>query len=195
MLILRYNYYNNKTKGNEDKMEASRAIFSQETRDKIKKGLSNREKGRIRFEKLKELDETGVLAEANTRPDVATLIGYTKEQWKQGYSWVTNMIARGYLSETIVGFSPSGRGEYEYHMTGLEPDYDYKRSGNYKPHKVDAVKPKEELEKIKIWTDEAKNIVKDNYAIIISKNGVDIKIELDSKDKVIEIIKDLVKEL
>lgn len=176
-------------------MEASRIIFSQETKDKIKRGLSNREKGRIRFEKLKELDETGVLAEARTRSDVATLLGYTKEQWKQGYSWVTNMIARGHLSETVVGFSPSGRGEYEYHVTSLEPDYNYKRSGNYKSHKVDAVKPKEELEKIKIWTDEAKDIVKNNYTIIISKNDVDIKIELDSKDKVIEIVKDLVKGL
>lgn len=106
-------------------MEISKLTFSKETKEKMKKEMTIREKGRVLFDKLKEIDKDGTLSKAKTRADVARLVGYTEERSKAGYAWVSNLIRRGHLTETVREWSPSGRMVAEYHMTSSAPDYGY----------------------------------------------------------------------
>lgn len=101
----------------------------------VKEDMSVRERGRIMFTKLKELEASGELAKASCRADIATLVGYDEYEAKAGYSWVTNMINRGHLSEKMLGLSPSGKITYEYHLTGTEPLYGYEEARNRKAKK------------------------------------------------------------
>ena len=97
-------------------MEISRLTFTKETKDKMEKGLNKRERGRLRFEKLKEAEANGKLQKAKTRMEVAQLAGFSEKQYKTGYSWVMNMLTRKHLIEHISGRFPNGRAEYEYHI-------------------------------------------------------------------------------
>ena len=106
-------------------MEVSRLTFTDETKKRMTKGLTKREKGRLRFERLKEAAEDGRLQRAKTRAEVAHLAGFTRGQYKTGYSWVMNMLTRKHLFERISGMAPNGRAEYEYTL-GPDPIYGVK---------------------------------------------------------------------
>lgn len=106
-------------------MNISKVSFSKETQDKMKKDMSVREKGKVLFARLQELDNDGTLSKAKTRADVARLVGYSEERAKAGYAWVSNLIRRGHVSETIQEWTPSGKMIAEYHTTGSIPDYGY----------------------------------------------------------------------
>lgn len=106
-------------------MEISRLTFRKETKDKMKKEMTVREKGKVLFDRLKELDEDGTLSKASNRADVARLVGYSEERSKAGYAWVSNLIRRGHLAETVREWTPSGRMVAEYHTTSSAPDYGY----------------------------------------------------------------------
>ena len=106
-------------------MEVSRLTFTDETKKRMTKGLTKREKGRLRFERLKEAAEDGRLQRAKTRAEVAHLAGFTRGQYKTGYSWVMNMLTRKHLFERISGMAPNGRAEYEYTL-GPDPIYGIK---------------------------------------------------------------------
>lgn len=106
-------------------MFASRLTITKETQEQQVKSMSVRQKGRIMFARLKEIEADGTLSKAKTRADVARLVGYPEERAKAGYSWVSNLIARGHLSETIREWTPSGKMIAEYHTTGTIPAYGY----------------------------------------------------------------------
>lgn len=89
----------------------ARVIFSKETKRKMQKDMTVREKGGVLFDRLEELDKDGTLSKAKSRADVATMVGYSNERAKAGYAWVSNLIRRGHLTETILSWSPSGRAE------------------------------------------------------------------------------------
>ena len=152
----------------------------------VKDELSVRERGRILFNKLKELEKAGDLAKANCRADVATLVGYSEDEAKAGYSWVSNMIARNHLAEKTLGLSPSGKIMYSYSLTGSEPLYNYEEARNYKTKKI---------ENQKIWAEENKpTAVKENpIKIKISKGDIDFELELSSIEQVSELIKTIMK--
>lgn len=116
-------------------MDVSRLSFTRKTQEAMKKDLSVRQRGRLLFAKLQELDNDGTLSKATSRADVATLVGYTEEQAKAGYSWVSNLINRGHLSEIVQGWTPSGKMIAEYHMTGTEPSYGYEEAKRRKEKK------------------------------------------------------------
>ena len=103
-------------------MEISRLTFSRDTKDKLEKGLTKKQRGELRFNRLKEAEANGSLQKAKNRIEVAHLVGYTDEQYKTGYSWVCNMLARKHLIERIGGLGANGKVEYEYTI-GSEPDY------------------------------------------------------------------------
>lgn len=115
-------------------MEISRLSFTKKTQEAMNRDLPVREKGKILFARLKELDEDGTLSRAKSRADVARLVGYSEERAKAGYSWVSNLISRGNLSETILNFTPSGKAEAEYHVVS-SPDYDYQETKRRKDAK------------------------------------------------------------
>lgn len=115
-------------------MEISRLSFTKKTQEEMKKNMSVREKGKVLFARLQELDNDGTLSKAKTRADVARLVGYTEERAKAGYSWVSNLIHRGFLSETIQEWT-GGKMIAEYHTTGNSPDYDYEEVNRRKAKK------------------------------------------------------------
>lgn len=94
-------------------MFGSKLEVSESTR--VYKDLTTREKGKIRWERLKEAD----LTNASTRKDIAMLGGYDRDDVK-GASWVNNLVARGYLAEIFE--HKEGQMRYNrYALTGKEP--------------------------------------------------------------------------
>lgn len=154
-------------------MEVSRISFTKKTQDKMKKDLGVREKGKILFERLKELDTDGTLSKAQTRADVARLVGYPEERAKAGYAWVSNLIRRGHLAETIQEWTPSGRIIAEYHLTGSQPIYGYEE--------VDKRRAKKE-EIAREWKKQ-----QDNMPILEEKKPTSIKIEITRGDMTIKV--------
>lgn len=51
-------------------MEVSRIIFRKETKEQMKKDMSVREKGKVLFARLQELEADGTLSKAKSRADV-----------------------------------------------------------------------------------------------------------------------------
>lgn len=102
-------------------MEVSRLTFTKETKEKMSKPLNRRDVGKLRWAKLKELDKAGMLSNAKTRTDITRMMGLGTG-YGVGYSWISNLIQRGYLKETIYGKDANGQVEFEYHIVG-EPDY------------------------------------------------------------------------
>ena len=86
----------------------ARVVFSKKTQEKINKGLTPKERGKLRWEKLEQANRDGRLSLCKNRRDVAKLGGYTKEQTTKGYSWVHRLVSNGYLQEVHV----SGVGRY-----------------------------------------------------------------------------------
>lgn len=161
-------------------MEVSKLTFTKETKEKMNKELSFRERGRLRFKRLKELDESGALSKATNRYEVGRMVGYGEDEDKAAYSWVSNMLSRGHMTETMIGLSPKGRMEFEYHVTGTEPLYCY----------ADKERVKEQLKK-EIITEPTptESLVK----LEIAKGDLVIKLELVSETQVIELVKTILK--
>ena len=78
--------------------------------------MNRREKGAKLFAKLRELERKGELSKAYDRYGVARLVGYTEEKIKTGYAWVSGMIKRGHVEETVRGFTSNGTPISEYHI-------------------------------------------------------------------------------
>ena len=94
-------------------MEASRLTFTKEFKEKTMKGLSRRRIGELRWEKLLKLDEEGALQSVHNRREIGALVGIT--QPKMYHAWVSSLIKKGRLSETLRGFE-NGKSVFEYHI-------------------------------------------------------------------------------
>lgn len=82
--------------------------------------------GRDRFKQLKELEKSGALAECKNRLDICEKLGFEPQIRGTGYNWLSNQVKKGFLEERLVRYNKQNSGEYEYRLTGLEPNY----SGN-----------------------------------------------------------------
>ena len=104
-------------------MEVSRLTFRKETKEAMNKGLNKVQKGRLRFNKLKELNESGELSMIKNRKELGYALGYTKEQLTTSASpYICGLIKKGYMTETLLNFDPMTKmPQYEYHLTGKEP--------------------------------------------------------------------------
>lgn len=176
-------------------MEVSRIIFKKETKEAMKKDLSVRERGKLLFSRLQELDNSGMLSKAKSRADVATMVGYTTEQAKAGYSWVSNLIHRGNLRETILEWSPSGKMIAEYHVV-KSPDYDYQETKRRK----DSKKKRAEEQVFEAWQkikNEAPIIERATISkpikIEITRGDMTIKVEMDSHEEASKLITTIMK--
>lgn len=177
----------------------------------MKKDLSVRERGKLLFSRLQELDNSGMLSKAKSRADVATMVGYTTEQAKAGYSWVSNLIRRGNLRETILEWSPSGKMIAEYHVV-KSPDYDYQETRRRRDSKKKrAEKVTQELRR---WQDKVaagyipqapepqvydeKQVVSDTKIVApikieITRGDMTIKVEMDSHEEASKLITTIMK--
>lgn len=107
-------------------MEA-RVSFSDRFKKQTAESLSPREKGRLRWARLKEAEATGELDEARDRFGLGRIIGGLNDG--TAYSYVSNLIHRGYIKETFVG-------EHERRYTLVEePDFDYKKTSAPSRHR------------------------------------------------------------
>lgn len=169
-------------------MEVSRITFTKETKDKMSKGLNKRQRGQLRFERLKEAEANGRLQKAKTRADVARLAGFTSDQYKTGYSWVMNMLTRKHLIEHISGMGKNGRAEYDYAI-GTTPDYGM----------VNAVKGREKFHELRkeAMSDKCQVLVDESPSVLVSPKVTikykELSIELASVDKnaTLEIVSSL----
>ena len=168
-------------------MEVSRLSFTKKTQDKMKKNMSVREKGKILFARLQELEEDGTLSKAKSRADVARLVGYPEERAKAGYSWISNLISRGHMSETIQEWTPSGKMIAEYHTTGSMPAYGYEEVGRRKAKKQAIAKVAEEtIEREKV-------IANTPIKMEITKGDMTIKVEFAEVEQATNLITTIMK--
>ena len=103
-------------------MFVSKLTVSQDTMDKNQ--LSKRQRGKLRYERLVNLDKSGEISKATTRNELAMMLGYPKGD-KSGIAWVNNLVNRGFLTEHLVG-RENGLMRKEFHITDKKPDYDFK---------------------------------------------------------------------
>lgn len=129
-------------------MEA-RLFLNSKTKEELEKPISLKHKGELRFDRLKELEKSGELQDARNRYEIATMLGYPEERLKAGHCWVSSLITRKYLSETLIGVSFNGRKEYEYHIIG-EPEYKGGTRGNWSRAKKNPNKWSESAERWKL---------------------------------------------
>ena len=98
-------------------MEASKITLTKETKEKMSKGLTKNEKGKLRDKRLHELAESGKLQFIKTRRELAEAIGFPHTQSQNaGYQWVLYNIRKGKLIENIAGYTDYGTAEYEYRL-------------------------------------------------------------------------------
>lgn len=183
-------------------MEVSRLSFTKKTQENMKKNMSVREKGKFMFARLQELEEDGTLSKAKSRADVARLVGYPEERAKAGYAWVSNLIRRGHLSETIREWTPSGKMVAEYHTAGSVPDYGYEEVNrrNAKKEKIarewTAWQNKEASKQTKQWVEPPiveRATISKPIKIEITRGDMTIKVEMDSHEGASKLITTIMK--
>jgi hypothetical protein len=142
------------------------------------------ELGKIKFDKLKKLGETGELLKANCRGDVVKLIGYNEDEFRKGYSWVNNMIVRGHLNERTLGVTPSGKVLYEYSLTGTQPRYYHEEQRNKKTRKEVRKELRQPVEQ-----KNASSLIK----LEITKGDITIRAEFAEVEQVTNLITTIMK--
>ena len=168
----------------------------------MKKDMSVREKGKVLFARLQELEADGTLSKAKTRADVARLVGYPEERAKAGYAWVSNLIRRGHVSEIIQEWTPSGKMVAEYHTTGSMPDYGYEEVNRRKAKKEKVAEEwkkwqdKEATKQTKQWIEPPiveRATINKPIKIEITRGDMTIKVEMDSHEEASKLITTIMK--
>lgn len=163
-------------------MNISNFTLTKETKEKMNKPLSNKQKGALRSQKLKELAESGKLAMIKNRGDLAEAVGYPYAQRNtSGYQWIHYKIERGELIERITGYTDDGHAEYEYQY--VEP-------------KAKPAEPVSPVVKVSEPARTVNEMLEDafkgsNMTITITKGDLTIRIEHADKGVVEDIIKSI----
>lgn len=106
-------------------MEISRLILTKETKEKMNEPINHFKRGELRWKRIKEYEDDGTLSKARNRMDIVEMLG-SERQYNAVYTWVSNMITRGFMKETMTGVDNNGKMEYEYHTV---------RTPNFSPAK------------------------------------------------------------
>lgn len=154
--------------------------------------LNGLQRGKLRWQKLKEADESGKLAMAKNRYEVGNIAGFTDGERKQGYQWVAAKIHKGQIKETIHNLGEHGKMEYEYRLV-KDPDYSREKARKlrWKDHEKTTVATPKSVGKTMIWFDESAKIKR--YKLEFSRGDTTIRLELDDYNEVIETIKTILK--
>lgn len=159
-------------------MEVSRLTFTKETKEKMEKPITLYKKGELRWKKLTELNDEGKLMSAKNRQDITAMMGLGKG-YGAPYTWVSNMISRGYIKEILTGFDKAQRPEYEYHIVS-KPDYSFKNRAK----KAQETKAKKKIASTKKPVVVASTTTGKVYAMPTNDNT---KMVIRYKDLVIEL--------
>lgn len=109
-------------------MEISRLIFSKEMKDKMNEPINHFKRGELRWKRIKEYEDDGTLSRAKNRMDIVEMLG-SERKYGAVYTWVSNMITRGFMKETMTGINNNGKMEYEYH-TVKAPNFSPAKNAN-----------------------------------------------------------------
>lgn len=162
-------------------MNVSKVTFSEEFKEKINKKISPQEKGRLRWERLVELDKIGALQNITSRKDLALAVGI--QNLPAGVTWVASMVKQGVLIETLTGYN-NYKAVYEYHL-GKPLNYTNGRRKFTKTVEDVAV-----AEKVKNTV--SKNET-GNLELIVTVDGVNIQIKNATIDCVVTLVKEFKK--
>lgn len=151
------------------------------------------ERGKVLFDRLKDLEKEGTLEKARSRADVATLVGYANDQAKSGsgYSWVSNLIHRGHLVETVIGKTSSGYSIYCYKLGETEPRYNYDGPRNKKATKKNIERSFVYNSTPMLDNKQMSNL--DTIKIKVTRGDTSIDIEMVDSDKAISLITTILK--
>jgi hypothetical protein len=161
-------------------MEA-RVTLTKETKEKLKQPMGRLRKNELRWQKLEEADSNGKLQRAKNRADVANIIGITN--YNNGYAYVTRLIQKKSLIETIVDFN-GRRAVYEYSL-GTKPEHGY--VVRTKLAKLDKVQSKPAIMKEPLPQVEPKTEA--GMVVTITQKDMVIKVENIKVDDLIKLIK------
>lgn len=156
----------------------------------IKKTVAPKEVGKKQYDKLKELFESGKLAKARSRAEVATLVGYDNDRAKQGYSWVSSFISRGYLKEEITGVNRLGKVITSYSLNDKTPMYDSEES---RKKELNDAEVKDTEEKSIVITENKESETVSVIKMKISNGKVDIEVVVADSDQAIKLITTILK--
>lgn len=166
-------------------MFATKLTISPETT----KGLNVFQIGELRFGRVKEAEKDGTLSQVKNRRELGYLAGYSKQQSGTANAWVNRMIKLGYISETIRYFE-NGKATYEYHLTGVEPDYAPSWHKNKQRKAMKAIKARKatkntpDVETVTITRSET-------VEVVLSDNGRTICVKGLDTNSAIELIKNI----
>lgn len=163
-------------------MNVSKVTFSEEFKEKFNKKISPQEKGRLRWERLVELDKIGALQKITSRRQLASAVGIQSPA--TGAAWAGSMVKQGVIIETLTGYN-NYKAVYEYHL-GKPLKYTNGRKKANQPVKEVAT-----VEQVK--SSVANSVTKNetgNLELIVTVDGVNIQI----KNATIECVVTLVKE-
>lgn len=167
----------------------ARVIFTKDFKEKAEQGLSAREKGKLRWEKLQEAAEEGRLQLAKNRYEVAALVGLSSRN-SACYQWVSNLIRRENLQEMFIGFE-DGHAIYEYRLGRKQP---YGRRKKRAKKQVANKPVSSETNKVaKPATKLVEEKIPEVIKVEITKGEITIKIELTSSEQVSELITTVLK--
>lgn len=162
-------------------MNVSKVTFSEEFKEKFNKNLSPQEKGRLRWERLNELDKIGALQKITSRKDIALAVGI--QNLPAGVTWVASMVKQGVLIETLTGYN-NYKPVYEYHI-GKPLNYTNGRKKFTKTAENTTV------------VEQVKNTVSKNETgnleLIVTVDGVNIQIKNATIDCVVTLVKEFKK--
>lgn len=109
-------------------MEISRLTFTKETKDKMETPINHFKRGELRWKRIEEKETDGTLSKARNRLDIVEMLG-SERKYGAVYNWVSNMITRGFIKETLFGLGSDGKMEYEYH-TIKSPNFSPAKNAN-----------------------------------------------------------------
>ena len=76
--------------------------------------INHFKRGELRWKRIEEKEADGTLSKARNRMDIVEMLG-SERKYNAVYTWVSNMITRGFIKETMFGLGSDGKMEYEYH--------------------------------------------------------------------------------
>lgn len=94
----------------------------------MNESINHFKRGELRWKRIKECEDNGTLSKARNRLDVVEMLG-SERKYNAVYTWVSNMITRGFIKETMAGFDNNGKMEYEYH-TVRTPNFSPAKNAN-----------------------------------------------------------------
>lgn len=169
-------------------MFANKVVITEDTMNKAQKKLTNRRKGELRLQRLRELSESGKLAMIKSRADLAMAVGFTYEQrFKGGSQWVVYNVKKGVIKESLVGYTNHGTAEYEYHF--VDPDT-IAKAPRKNAKKVEPVVSELNMPIIKDQ-EERVEVIAQPQTLTIYKGETTITLENVDKDTAVEIIKSI----